>query len=72
MTHMDPGDGLKWTAIDDIAAALAHTHPDADPAQLDNEDVIAMVRRLPDFADTPRPDDPESMYQVLYAWIKNF
>ncbi|ARP86326.1 Fe-S cluster assembly protein IscX [Bordetella genomosp. 9] len=61
---------MKWTDIQDIAVALADTHPDVDPTQVRFTALRDMVLALPDFNDDPKHCGEKILEAIQQAWIE--
>jgi len=61
---------MKWTDIYDIAAALADTHPDADPRSVRFTELRAWVLALPGFDDDPGHCGEKILEAIQAAWIE--
>lgn len=64
--------GLKWGQTKALADALSDAHPDAKLDRLSIDDVVLMVRALPEFDDVLEPEDPEQLHRVLYVWATDY
>lgn len=60
---------LKWTDTQDIAIALAHAHPEADPGSVRFTDLRAWVLALDDFDDDPQRSGEKILEAIQMAWI---
>jgi FeS assembly protein IscX len=61
---------VKWTDVQDIAIALAETHPDVDPAFVNFVDLRNMVLALPDFDDVPGHSGEKVLEAIQMAWLE--
>ncbi|AEE67127.1 FeS assembly protein IscX [Bordetella pertussis] len=61
---------MKWTDIYEIAAALADTHPDADPQTVRFTQLREWVLGLPGFADDPAHCGEKILEAIQMAWIE--
>lgn len=61
---------MKWTDIYEIAAALADTHPDADPQTVRFTQLREWVLGLPGFADDPEHCGEKILEAIQMAWIE--
>ncbi|MEA1938398.1 MAG: Fe-S cluster assembly protein IscX [Pseudomonadota bacterium] len=60
---------LHWEGYTEIARALDTLYPSHDRVHMSRDDLRKLVVALPDFSDSPEPDDPELFDAILYAWI---
>ena len=60
---------MKWTDTQDIAIALAETHPDIDPKTVRFTDLHRWVCELPGFADDPKRSGEKILEAIQLAWI---
>jgi FeS assembly protein IscX len=60
---------LKWTDTQDIAIALAETHPGVDPATVRFTELRTWVLALPDFNDDPQRSGEKILEAIQMAWI---
>ena len=60
---------MKWTDVNDIAIALADTHPDQDPERINFVDLMNWVMALPGFADDPKHCGEKVLEAIQQAWI---
>ncbi|MFL6573830.1 MAG: Fe-S cluster assembly protein IscX [Burkholderiales bacterium] len=60
---------MKWTDTQDIAIALADTHPDQDPKKVNFVDLYKWVMALPGFADDPKRCGEKILEAIQMAWI---
>lgn len=61
---------MKWSDIYEIAAALADTHPDADPQTVRFTQLREWVLGLPGFADDPAHCGEKILEAIQMAWIE--
>ena len=61
---------MKWTDIAGIAAQLADTHPEIDPAQVNFVDLMNWVKALPTFDDDPAHCGERILEGIQQAWIE--
>jgi len=62
---------MKWTDIQDIAIALADTHPDVDPKTVRFTELYEWVRQLPGFDDDPKRCGEKILEAIQQAWIED-
>lgn len=62
---------MKWTDIQDIAIALADTHPDIDPKSVRFTELYEWVQRLPGFDDDPKRCGEKILEAIQQAWIED-
>ena len=60
---------MKWTDVNEIAIALADTHPDADPTTVRFTDLRDKVLALPGFDDDPARSGEKVLEAIQQAWI---
>jgi FeS assembly protein IscX len=60
---------MKWTDVNDIAIALAETHPQVDPRYVRFTDLHQWVCALPGFADDPGRSGEKILEAIQSAWI---
>ena len=60
---------MKWTDTQDIAIALAETHPDVDPKSVRFTDLFKWVQALPGFDDDPKRCGEKILEAIQMAWI---
>ena len=60
---------MNWTDTQDIAIALAETHPDADPTKINFVDLYNWVLALPGFSDDPKRCGEKILEAIQAAWI---
>ena len=60
---------MKWTDTQDIAIALAESHPDIDPKTVRFTDLHRWVCELPGFADDPKRSGEKILEAIQLAWI---
>jgi FeS assembly protein IscX len=60
---------MRWTDVNEIAIALAETHPDADVVNLRFTDLHAWVCALPGFADDPKHSNEKILEAIQQAWL---
>ena len=61
---------MKWIDSRDIAIALADSHPDVDPAQVNFVDLRDMVLALAGFDDDPKRSGEKILEAIQAAWIE--
>ena len=61
---------MRWTDIQDIAIALADTHPDRDPTQVNFFDLRSMVCALEGFDDEADRCGEKILEAIQAAWIE--
>jgi FeS assembly protein IscX len=61
---------MKWTDIQDIAIALADTHPDVDPKTVNFVALHNYVVDLPDFDDDHQRGGEKVLEAIQAAWIE--
>lgn len=61
---------MKWTDVQDIAIALADTHPDVDPKTVRFVDLHNYVVDLPDFNDDHQRGGEKVLEAIQAAWIE--
>ncbi|MEJ2174389.1 MAG: Fe-S cluster assembly protein IscX [bacterium] len=62
---------MKWTDIQDIAIALADTHPDVDPKTVRFTELYEWVRQLEGFDDDPKRCGEKILEAIQQAWIED-
>jgi FeS assembly protein IscX len=62
---------MDWTDYSEIGAALARAYPDENHVMLSDEEVIALVQKLPGFTDGPRPAVPDMITAIRAVWIES-
>jgi FeS assembly protein IscX len=60
---------MKWTDVNEIAARLADTRPQVDPARVNFVDLMNWVKALPDFDDDPGHCGERVLEAIQQAWI---
>ena len=60
---------MKWTDVQDIAIALADTHPEVDPKTVRFVDLHNYVVDLPDFDDDHHRGGEKVLEAIQTAWI---
>jgi FeS assembly protein IscX len=60
---------MKWTDTQDIAIALADTHPEVDPRAIRFTDLHRWVCALDDFDDDPKHGGEKILEAIQAAWI---
>jgi FeS assembly protein IscX len=60
---------VKWTDTQEIAIALAETHPDKDPKAVNFVDLYNWVMALPGFSDDPKRCGERILEAIQQAWI---
>lgn len=61
---------MKWTDVQDIAIALADTHPDVDPKTVRFVDLHNYVVDLPGFNDDHQRGGEKVLEAIQAAWIE--
>ena len=61
---------MKWTDTNDIAIALADTHPDVDPRTIRFTDLHRWVCELDEFDDDPKRGGEKILEAIQAAWIE--
>ncbi|HXC39437.1 MAG TPA: Fe-S cluster assembly protein IscX [Burkholderiales bacterium] len=61
---------MKWTDTQDIAIALADTHPDVDPKTVRFTDLMKWVMALEGFDDTPGHCGEKILEAIQMAWME--
>ena len=61
---------MKWIDTQDIAIALAETHPDVDPTRVNFVDLRAWVMALDGFDDEPKRSGEKILEAIQAAWIE--
>ena len=61
---------MKWTDTNDIAIALADTHPDVDPRTIRFTDLHRWVCELDEFDDDPKRSGEKILEAIQAAWIE--
>jgi FeS assembly protein IscX len=61
---------MKWTDVQDIAIALADTHPDVDPKTVNFVALHNYVVDLPDFNDDHHRGGEKVLEAIQAAWIE--
>lgn len=62
---------MKWTDIQDIAIALADTHPDVDPTTVRFTELYEWVQQLEGFDDDPKRCGEKILEAIQQAWIED-
>jgi len=62
---------MKWTDIQDIAIALADTHPDVDPKTVRFTELYEWVQQLEGFDDDPKRCGEKILEAIQQAWIED-
>lgn len=60
---------MKWTDVQEIAEALAETHPDVDPTKVNFVDLMNWAKVLPGFDDDPARCGERVLEAIQQAWI---
>ncbi|HEY9532846.1 MAG TPA: Fe-S cluster assembly protein IscX [Burkholderiales bacterium] len=60
---------MKWTDTQDIAIALADTHPDRDPESINFVDLYKLVLALPGFDDDAKRCGEKILEAIQAAWM---
>jgi FeS assembly protein IscX len=61
---------MKWTDIQEIAIALAETHPGVDPERVNFVDLRNWVLALDGFDDDPNRSGEKILEAIQAAWIE--
>lgn len=61
---------MKWTDVQDIAFALADTHPDVDPKTVNFVALHNYVVDLPDFDDDHHRGGEKVLEAIQAAWME--
>jgi FeS assembly protein IscX len=61
---------MKWTDVQDIAIALADTHPDVDPKTVNFVALHNYVVDLPGFNDDHQRGGEKVLEAIQAAWIE--
>jgi len=61
---------MKWIDTQDIAIALADTHPDVDPQTVRFTDLMKWVMALEGFDDTPGHCGEKILEAIQMAWME--
>jgi FeS assembly protein IscX len=61
---------LHWTDTNAIALALHTAYPDQDRLVVTLDDISALVRGLPAFADGGPSPDPRRLEHILWTWMR--
>lgn len=61
---------MKWTDVQDIAIALADTHPDVDPKTVNFVALHNYVVDLPDFDDDHHRGGEKVLEAIQAAWME--
>jgi FeS assembly protein IscX len=62
---------MKWTDIQDIAIALADTHPEVDPKAVRFTELYEWVQQLEGFDDDPKRCGEKILEAIQQAWIED-
>jgi FeS assembly protein IscX len=60
---------MKWTDTQDIAIALADTHPERDPESINFVDLYKLVLALPGFDDDAKRCGEKILEAIQAAWM---
>ncbi|HSB67830.1 MAG TPA: Fe-S cluster assembly protein IscX [Candidatus Methylomirabilis sp.] len=60
--------GFTWDDVDEIADALAISHPDVDPMELSIPRLRALITDLSGFLDDPDRSDDSRLEAIQEAW----
>lgn len=63
---------IKWEDSEDIAIALAESHPDTDPLTVRFTDLHRWVTELPGFADDPKASTEGKLEAIQMAWLEEY
>ena len=63
---------LKWTDVNEIAIALADTHPDESPQYIRFTDLHRWVCELPGFDDDPKRSNEKILEAIQMAWMEEW
>ena len=61
---------MKWIDVQEIAIALADTHPEVDPKTVRFTDLHNWVVGLPDFSDDHSHGGEKVLEAIQAAWIE--
>ena len=61
---------LRWTDVQEIAAQLEETHPDADVINLRFTDLWKWVQELEEFSDDPKRSNEKILEAIQAAWLE--
>jgi FeS assembly protein IscX len=61
---------MKWTDVQQLAIALADTHPEVDPRYVNFVDLRNWVMALEDFHDDPNHCGEKVLEAIQAAWIE--
>lgn len=61
---------MKWTDVQEIAIALADTHPEVDPKSVRFTDLFKWVMALPGFDDDPKRCGEKVLEAIQMAWME--
>jgi FeS assembly protein IscX len=61
---------MKWVDTQDIAIALAETHPDVDPKRINFVELRDKVMALDGFDDDPKRSGEKILEAIQMAWIE--
>ncbi len=59
---------LTWRRPEEVALQLFLKYPDIRPAEVALPDLPKWVAELPDFQDTPAPEDPRALEVIHRHW----
>ena len=60
---------MNWDNYLEIGVALQQTYPAANHLTLEQEELVALVTKLPGFEDAPTPPDQKSLSAISFAWV---
>jgi FeS assembly protein IscX len=63
---------MTWRDHEDIAMALAETHPDTDPLTVRFTDLHRWVTELPGFTDDPKASNEKMLEAIQMAWLEEY
>ena len=63
---------IKWEDSEDIAIALAESHPDTDPLTVRFTDLHRWVIELPGFGDDPKASTEGKLEAIQMAWLEEY
>ncbi|MBS1210094.1 MAG: FeS assembly protein IscX [Proteobacteria bacterium] len=61
---------MKWTDTLEIAMALADSHPEVNPTQVNFVELMGWVQALPGFDDDPKYCGERILEAIQAAWIE--
>jgi len=61
---------MKWTDVQQLAIALADTHPEVDPRYVNFVDLRNWAMALEDFHDDPNHCGEKVLEAIQAAWIE--